>query len=70
MHRAVIRDWIVPFMDTFRQKRFKGLETRGIDAQDYVLMWVVQDCAKCSARDRKIAQYILDQRLIELEDLF
>lgn len=64
MNKAVI-DWFVP--------KFTKTETvngpRGIDAQDAVLMWVIQDCQKCSERDKKIAQIILNERLRELEEL-
>jgi len=57
-------DWYVPEM-----RKEKVSEKRGIDAPDTLLMWVIKDCKKCSERDRKIAQIILDARLKELEDL-
>lgn len=60
--------WEVPFLEGFKQR--KGTDRLlGIDAHDYELMWIIQDCNKCSDRDKKIAQFILDARLKELEDL-
>lgn len=65
---TVIIDWIMPFSEGFKQR--KGMQVKGIDAHDYELMWIIQDCEKCSERDKKIAKIILDARLKELEDLY
>lgn len=64
-----VSEWIMPFTEGFKHRK-KGIELRGIDAHDYELLWVVQDCVKCSERDKKIAQIILNERLRELEDLY
>lgn len=64
-----VTDWIMPFTEGFKQRK-KGEPLRGVDAHDYELMWIVQDCVKCSERDKRIAQIILDERLRELEDLY
>ena len=66
---TIVTEWIVPFTEGFKQRK-KGEQLKGIDAHDYELMWIVQDCNKCSERDKKIAQMILDSRLKELEDLY
>ena len=60
----VVMDWYVPELREGRETT-----TRGIDATDALLMWVIQDCKKCSERDKKIAKIIIDARLKELEDL-
>lgn len=60
----IVRDWYIPEL-----REGKVCTTRGIDAHDSLLMWVIQDCIKCSPRDKKIAKLILDERLRELEKL-
>lgn len=66
---TAVVDWIMPFTEGFKQRK-KGETVRGVDAHDYELMWIIQDCNKCSERDKKIAKIILDARLKELEDLY
>jgi len=65
----VVTDWIMPFTEGFKHRKGQE-ELRGVDAHDYELIWIIQDCNKCSERDKKIAQIILDQRLQELGDLY
>ena len=61
----IIIDWYVPELREGRETT-----TRGIDATDALLMWVVTDCKKCSERDKKIAKFILDDRLKQLMEIF
>lgn len=65
MMSQIVRDWYIPEL---RDGRICSV--RGIDAPDAQLMWVIQDCIKCSPRDKRIAKIILDARLKELEDLY
>ncbi|MCH9712801.1 MAG: hypothetical protein K0U20_09280 [Proteobacteria bacterium] len=69
-YSKIILEWELPFTEGFKGSIPKNRNgNRGIDAHDFELLWIIQDCKLCSQRDKKIAKIILDARLQELEEL-